>query len=315
MNPNYCIETQNLVKTFDNKYAINDLTLAIPTGGIHAIVGSNGAGKSTLFRMLLGVETPSSGGASVFGEDCLNLAPASRARIGYVNEEHTLPAWMAVDALIQMQKHFYPKWDDTTYQNVVGFFDVDEKQKVGGLSRGERAGLNLAMALAQQSEVLILDEPTLGLDVVAKQSFLEALLFTERATESTIIYCSHQMEEIERVADNLIVLEKGRLTNNSSPEAFVERISGVFVDLSDASTTSSTTPTIKPHELLTKLQGLLKVKRMDDMHELTFIDQSQTSIQAQLNGIGLSQMTPKNISLNEAVNAFLSQHHSRPNVQ
>jgi ABC-2 type transport system ATP-binding protein len=102
-------------------------------------------------------------------------------------------------------------------------------KKVSGLSRGGRAGFNLSMALVQSPELLILDEPTLGLDVVAKQSFLEALMFTETLNESTIIYCSHQMEEVERVADNLIILEKGQLRNNSAPDVFVERISSWVV--------------------------------------------------------------------------------------
>ena len=230
---NICIETNQLTKRYGNKTAVNELNLTIKKGGIHAIVGSNGAGKSTLFRLLLGVATPSSGHAQILDQNSQNLSSDTRGKVGYVNEEHTLPNWMTVEKVVAMQKHFYSKWNEDTYQKVIGFFDVDLQQKVSGLSRGERAGFNLSMALAQSPEILILDEPTLGLDVVAKQSFLEALMFTETENESTIIYCSHQMEEVERVADNLIILEKGRLTNNSVPDEFVERITSWIVDFND----------------------------------------------------------------------------------
>lgn len=296
----YCIETHELSKRFGHKEAVNKLNLSIATGGIHAIVGSNGAGKSTLFRMLLGVETPTSGSATMLGESCLHLSAKTRARIAYVNEEHTLPMWMHVDDLLCMQKHFYPKWSEHVYQNVVGYFDVDNKQKISGLSRGERAGLNLAMVMAQQSEILILDEPTLGLDVVAKQSFLEAILFSELECKATIIYCSHQMEEVERVAENLIVLEKGRLQNNSSPEQFVHRISNYMVHF--ACNTQ--------HNY--ELPGLLKSKHIDGLLHMTFLDQNDDVIHAKLQQLGAKQITRKTTSLHEAVNAFLTRSHASP---
>lgn len=295
-----CIETHNLSKHFGHKKAVNKLELAIPSGGIHAIVGSNGAGKSTLFRMLLGVETPTSGSAFVLGENCMDLSASTRARIAYVNEEHTLPMWMKVKDLLHMQKYFYPNWNEQVYRSVVGYFDVDISQKVSGLSRGERAGLNLAMVMAQQCEVLILDEPTLGLDVVAKQSFLEAILFSEFELNSTIIYCSHQMEEIERVAENLIVLEKGRLENNSPPEDFVNRISNYIVHFDGVKPDSS------------QFSGLLKLKHIDGLYHMTFLDQNDDVIHAKLKQQGASQVTRKATSLNEAVNAFLTRRHAVP---
>ena len=304
----FCIETHDLVKTFGDKTAINHLTLAIPNTGIHAIVGSNGAGKSTLFRLLLGVDTPNSGSIKVYGESATNLSPTTRAKVAYVNEEHTLPTWMKVNALLKMQKHFYPKWNDTIYNNVIGFFDVDPNQKIAGLSRGERAGVNLAMVLAQQASTLILDEPTLGLDVVAKQSFLEALLFAERESESTIIYCSHQMEEIERVAENLIILEKGQLTNSSTPEAFVERIKSVMVEAEHLGLSASSLKA----EVFEKLPGFINTKSIDESYQLTFVDRTLEQITADLNARSINISFAQNVSLNQAVNAFLSKHHSRP---
>jgi ABC-2 type transport system ATP-binding protein len=297
---NNCIETYQLTKQYGNKTAVNQLDLTVEKGGIHAFVGSNGAGKSTLFRLLLGVTSPTSGKANILGQDCQHLTNDIRGKVGYVNEEHTLPNWMTVEKVVAMQKHFYCNWDDIIYQRVIGYFDVDPKQKVSGLSRGERAGFNLSMALAQSPELLILDEPTLGLDVVAKQSFLEALMFTETKNESTIIYCSHQMEEVERVADNLIILEKGQLRNNSAPDVFVERISSWVVNFDVKQVDKDV------------IEGLLSVKFINGQHHIITVDQRAEKFRQQVQLLGAKEVHPMGVTLNSAVNAFLSKNHNVP---
>ena len=297
MNKN-CVETENLVKRFGRKIALDDLSLEIPAGGIHAIVGSNGAGKSTLFRLLLGVDTPDSGEARLLGVDSRRLSPEVRGRVGYVNEEHTLPGWMRVEAVIALQRSFYPDWNSQIFDQVIAWFDVDPQQKLSGLSRGERAGLNLAMALAQRPEVLILDEPTLGLDVVAKQSFLEALMFTEREESTTMIYCSHQMEEIERVADRLIILENGRLRNNSSPDEFRERVSCWTSDrvLADS-----------------RIPGLLSSRIINGRQHVLVADQDE-AFASVLEARGATNVRELSVNLERAVNAFLSANHRKPDA-
>lgn len=297
---NNCIETFQLTKKYGNKTAVNQLDLSIKTGGIHAFVGSNGAGKSTLFRLLLGVASPSFGSAKVLGQDCQNLTSELRGKVGYVNEEHTLPNWMTAEKVVAMQKHFYANWNDSIYQRVIGYFDVDPKQKVSGLSRGERAGFNLSMALAQSPELLILDEPTLGLDVVAKQSFLEALMFTETENDATIIYCSHQMEEVERLADNLVILEKGQLKNNSAPDKFVERISSWIVDFDTKQIDKQA------------IAGLLSTKFIDGQHHLVTVDQPADKFRQHMQVLGASQVHQVGVTLSSAVNAFLSKNHHVP---
>src|SRR5690606_5025324 len=225
------IETRALSKRYGRKLALDSLDLRIPRGRIHAIVGANGAGKSTLFRILMGFMPPTSGEARILGKDSQALTPADRSRIGFVNEEHTLPNWMRVAQVTAMQKHQYPRWNQQAFDGVIGHYHVLPEQKVGQLSRGERAGFNLALALAQGPELLVLDEPTLGLDVVAKRAFLESLLYSNAADDCTVVYCSHQMEEIERVADNLIILERGQLKNMSAPEDFTSRVSHWVADV------------------------------------------------------------------------------------
>jgi ABC-2 type transport system ATP-binding protein len=168
----FVIETRQLSKRYGAKLALDHLDLQVPRGRIHAIVGANGAGKSTLFRILLGFLAPTAGEARILGKDSQALGPEDRGRIGFVNEEHTLPGWMRVHAVTAMQRRQYARWNQDAYEEVLGHYHVLPEQKVSQLSRGERAGFNLALALAQRPELLVLDEPTLGLDVVAKRAFL-----------------------------------------------------------------------------------------------------------------------------------------------
>jgi len=294
------IETESLYKRFGRKYALSDLSLTVPRGGVHAIVGSNGAGKSTLFRVLLGISSPSQGRSRILGVDSQGLDPATRGKIGLVNEEHALPPWMTVASVTAMQRELYEQWDEATYGEVIGHFRVLPEQKISQLSRGERAGVNLAMALAQGPELLILDEPTLGLDVVAKQAFLESLLFAGESQACTIVYCSHQMDEIERVADNLIILEEGELMTMSAPEEFCRRVSYWVTEL----------PSTEPSE---SLPGLLQRRTVDGQEHLIVLDQEE-DFARHLEDLGASETQQVPIGLDRAVNAYLSRNHSTPEV-
>ena len=293
------IETRALSKRYGRKLALDRLDLAIPRGRVHAIVGANGAGKSTLFRILLGFMPPSAGDARILGKDSQALTPQDRSRIGFVNEEHTLPNWMRVSQVVAMQRHQYGRWNQQAFDGVIGHYHVLPEQKVGQLSRGERAGFNLALALAQGPELLVLDEPTLGLDVVAKRAFLESLLYSNAADDCTVIYCSHQMEEIERVADNLIILERGQLRHMSAPEDFTARVSHWVADV----------PFKGPDPR--RVPGLLEAQRLDGLHHYLVLDQD-ASFECFLREAGARNVQSMPVSLDRAVNAFLAKNHAAP---
>ncbi len=295
----YVIETRALSKRYGSKLALDHLDMVIPRGRIHAIVGANGAGKSTLFRVLLGFLPPTAGQARILGRDSQQLTPDDRSRIGFVNEEHTLPGWLRVSQVVAMQQRQYRRWNQLAYDGVIGHYHVLPEQKVSQLSRGERAGLNLALALAQSPELLVLDEPTLGLDVVAKRAFLESLIYSNASEDCTVIYCSHQMEEIERVADNLIILERGRLMNMSAPEEFTARVSHW---ISDA-------PFKGPDPRA--LPGLLEYQRIDGLHHHIVLDQDARFEQV-LRTHGARNVQSMPVSLDRAVNAFLAKNHAAP---
>lgn len=293
----YVIHTDNLNLSYRGKQALDNLSLRLARGGVHAIVGANGAGKSTLFRVLLGFASADNGTAQVLGCDSRALSPALRARIGFVNEEHTLPTWMRVSELAAMQRRLYPGWSQERYRQVLSNFNVADRQKIAELSRGERAGVSLALALAQGPELLILDEPTLGLDVVAKRAFLDALLQTSLDDGATVVYCSHQMEEIERVADNLVIMERGVLRHMSPPGDFCERVALWIADF----------PFRQPDAA--HLPGVLEMRVIDGLTHLVVFDGGEDfGARLRLMGARSAQCMP--VSLDRAVNGFLARGHA-----
>jgi ABC-2 type transport system ATP-binding protein len=291
------IQTEGLSLVYKRKLALDDMTLSLARGGIHAVVGANGAGKSSLFRVLLGFESPTAGRASVLGCDSAALTPELRGRIGFVNEEHSLPGWLRVAEVTAMQRKLYPRWQQARFDEVAGNFNVLPEQFIAQLSRGERAGVSLALALAQRPELLILDEPTLGLDVVAKRAFLESLMFTALDDDATVVYCSHQMDEIERVADHLVIIERGRLRHMSAPDDFCARVRLWVAEF----------PFAVPG--LGELPGLLEVQQIDGLTHVTVFDQPE-EFGARLKLMGARSVQSMPATLERAVNGFLSRGHA-----
>jgi ABC-2 type transport system ATP-binding protein len=302
MSEHLAIETKCLTRLHGRKRALDGLDLELPRGGIHAIVGANGAGKSTLFRVLLGFQEADAGSSVVMGRPSEGLTPADRARIGFVNEEHSLPPWAKVDTILRMQRTlFAERWDSAAFDAVLACFDISVGQRVGQLSRGERAGFNLALALAQAPDLLILDEPTLGLDVVARRRLLDSLIAAVADGARTIIYCSHQIDEIERLADTLVILERGRVTNVSSPDEFCGRITRWIADLPFKGPEAETVP------------GLLRHRRIDGIHDFIVIDQDERFADF-LRELGGCTIRPMPIALDVAVDAFLTRNHAGPAI-
>lgn len=298
MTGDLAVETRGLTRLHGRKRALDGLDLALPHGAIHAIVGANGAGKSTLFRLLLGFHTADAGECFVLGKRSDALTPADRGRIGFVNEEHTLPGWARVDTVLAIQRDLYAeRWDAAAFDAVIGSFDLSGRQRVGQLSRGERAGLNLALALGQSPELLILDEPTLGVDVVARHRLLDALIQTACDGARTVIYCSHQLDEVERLADTLLILERGRLASFSAPDAFCERIGHWVADVPFKGPPASEVP------------GLLQHRRIDGVHHYLVIDQGD-GFAGFLRSHGARKPQVMPVALDRAVDAFLTRNHA-----
>jgi len=220
MNP--AIEIDHLTKYYGTREIVRDLSLTVPAGSIYGFLGRNGMGKTTTIRVLLGFEDATRGSARVFGEDSRSLRPETRARIGYLPEGHHVYGWMTVRECGRFQASFFPNWNQDIFESVITHFRLRPNMKAGHLSRGQRAGLCLAQTLAPEPELLVLDDPALGLDPVARRSLLQSMLYVTRQPNRTILFSSHLLSDVERVADRIAVLDGGVLRADCTVERFRE---------------------------------------------------------------------------------------------
>jgi len=224
VNEQPVIQTRGLTRYFGSKSAVYELDLEVPRGGVFAFLGRNGSGKTTAIRMLLGLLAPTRGEGSVLGCDIRALTPEIRARIGYLAEDHPLYGWMSVRELGQFQAAFFPQWNEKVFRGVTGHFGLSDGARVKDLSRGERAGLGLALTLAPDPELLILDDPGMGLDPVARRSLVESMIYLTRRPDRTIFFSTHQLADVERVADRIAVLDRSVLRASCLLETFRNRV-------------------------------------------------------------------------------------------
>jgi ABC-2 type transport system ATP-binding protein len=212
MNP--VIHVENLTRHFNAKTALKAVSLDVPRGCVFGLVGENGAGKTTLIKHLLGLLKAEQGTVRVFGMDPTEDSPAVLSRIGYLSETRDLPGWMRVDELMRYLQAFYPRWDERYAESLRQQFNLDRNAKVKHLSRGELAKLGLLGALAYRPEILILDEPSSGLDPVVRRDILEAIVRTVADEGRTVFFSSHLLDEIERVSDRIAMMVDGRIVLN-----------------------------------------------------------------------------------------------------
>ncbi len=208
---NTIIETENLSRRYGKQEAVHDLNLSVPRGTLCAFLGRNGAGKTTTIKMLAGLVKPTSGQAKLRGKDAQKLRPEDWQRIGYVSENQKLYDWMRMDELIAFTRALYPQWDRQFEADLTRKFSLPLDRKIKHCSLGEQRKLSLLLSLAYRPELLILDEPFSGLDVLVKDEFLSGLLELTQQNEWSVFFSTHDIAEVEKLADQVIILEKGRL--------------------------------------------------------------------------------------------------------
>jgi ABC-2 type transport system ATP-binding protein len=210
-SPDNVIEIQAVTRKFGAKRALDNVTLAVPRGVVFGLVGANGAGKTTLIRHILGLLKAQSGSVRVFGLDPVQQPVAVLSRIGYLSEEGDLPGWMRIDELMRYMRAFYPAWDEDYAQNLRQQFALDPAAKVKTLSKGQKARAGLLVALAYRPELLLLDEPSSGLDPIVRRDILGAIVRTIADEGRTVLFSSHLLDEVERVSDCVAMLRAGQL--------------------------------------------------------------------------------------------------------
>ncbi|MBC8427006.1 ABC transporter ATP-binding protein [bacterium] len=207
---NDAIQLDRLSKRFKATEALKNVTLDVPEGSVFALLGENGAGKTTAIRIMLGLERPDSGHARVLGYDSASEDLDVRRRVGYVPETPDLYDWMTVEQIGWYAAGFYPPgyWD--RFARMAGEFQLAPKTKIKNLSKGMRAKVSLSLALSHDPDLLILDEPTAGLDAMVRREFLESMV--QRAADGrTVFLSSHQINEVERVAEYVALIRQGNL--------------------------------------------------------------------------------------------------------
>jgi len=232
-SPAFAIETVGLTKRYGPKEAVSDLTLRIPRGSAFGFIGPNGAGKSTTIKMLMGMARPSAGEARVLGLDAVHDSVAVKQHVGYVPELHFIYRWMRVGEVIAFCRPLYENWNDRFCADLLKVFELDPQTKVKQLSKGMVAKLALLLAVAHEPEVLILDEPTSGLDPVVREEFLDGVLRTLCERERTILFSSHALSDVQRIAETVGLIYEGRLIDHCRTEDLLngtKRIRAVLRD-------------------------------------------------------------------------------------
>jgi ABC-2 type transport system ATP-binding protein len=230
------IEFENLTRSFGwfrrRKTAVNDLCLAVPEGRITAFLGPNGAGKTTTLQCAMNLLPPTSGRVQVLGCDARNLGPTQLQRIGYVSENTEYPLWMSVDQFFDWCRPLYPQWDSGFEQKLRSEFELPGKRKLRHLSRGQRMKAALAASLAYRPRLVILDEPFSGLDPLVREEFLHGLLELTEQEGWSVLVSSHDIEEVERLADHVAILADGQLRLAEDREGLIGKFRSVEVTLS-----------------------------------------------------------------------------------
>jgi ABC-2 type transport system ATP-binding protein len=291
----WVIEARGLTRYFGHRCAVDSLSFGVPRGSVFAFIGRNGAGKTTTIRMILGLLEPTRGSSTILGYDSRQLPPAARARLGYMAEGHPVYGWMRVGQYPDFQRGFYEHWNQEIFASVIDYFAIDPRTKAGHLSHGQRAGLHLAMTLAIEPEVLILDDPATGLDPSARRSLLEAMIYFTQSRERTIFFSTHLLDDVERVADQVAVLDYSVLRVCCSADTVRERVRKVVARFPGA-----------PTQKLPTIPGLLRATRTENELALIVVNfNGQT--ERDLEALGALAVDEQPLSLEDALIAHVGR--------
>lgn len=205
------VQIEGVTRKYGSTTALDDVSLSVPHCAVLGLVGVNGAGKTTLIKHVLGLLKAQTGRVRVFGLDPVADPVGVLSRIGYVSEERDLPDWMRIDELLHYHRAFYPNWGDQYTEELRQTFELDPAKKVRQLSKGQRARTGLLVALAFRPEILVLDEPSSGLDPIVRHDILTAIIRTISEEGRTVLFSSHLLDEVERVCDHVTMIDQGRI--------------------------------------------------------------------------------------------------------
>lgn len=288
------IRTHRLTRYFGHRAVVRELDFVVPRGSVVGLLGLNGAGKTTTIRMLLGFLQPTRGSCEVLGRNSCQLTPEDRARIGHTVEGHFLYPWMRVRQCERFGRSTHPRWNGSFFNDTVRRFGIDPTAKVHWLSRGQRAGVSLASTLAGEPELLILDDPALGLDPVSRRALNETLIEFCEAGQRTVLLSSHLLDDVERVADRVALMVDGRLLVDATLDDFRSRVAAWVLELPQDPTIGRTIP------------GLVHCRPIGRRWHLTVADPDAETTAA-IERLGAAGSERVEVTFEDAVLAYLSR--------
>ncbi|MCP4724932.1 MAG: ABC transporter ATP-binding protein [bacterium] len=206
---NTVISLNKISKSFGDKVVLESIDLNVPQGTIIGLIGKNGAGKTTLIKCMLGLLKPNGGTSTIFGEDSWDMSNQVRHRIGYVPQNIVSMKWLKVRAMLDYTGAFYSNWDYKKVDSFLREWDLDPDAKINTLSEGEKQKLAIIMALGHDPDVLILDEPVASLDPASRRYFIKRLIELNINENKTMMFSTHIMSDLERIAADIILLKSG----------------------------------------------------------------------------------------------------------
>ena len=282
------IRLSGLTKQFGRETAVDDLSLAVKRGSTFGLLGPNGAGKTTTIKMLMGLLRPTKGTATMLGMDVLAEPLTVKQRVGYVPDGHYIDRWMRVREALGFCRSLYDKWNDDTCRELTALFELSLDKKVKHLSRGMLVKLSLVLAVSHEPEVLLLDEPMAGLDPLAREEFLDGVLRTICERGQTVVFSTHSLDDVQRLADTVGILYGGRLLIHRNIEDLLATTKRIRITLAEGKP-----PDKKPETIIwQRLQGREWLITVTDFQpEMLEKLRAQTGVeQAEVIDIGLEDL-------------------------
>ncbi len=291
----HSIVLKRLCRYFGRNAVVDDLSLAVQTGKVTALLGLNGAGKTTTIRILMGLLSPTRGSARTLGSDATTMSIDTRKRIGYLVEGHYLYPSMRVKECQNFQRAGYDSWNSSLFNDIVRHFSIDPSARVSTLSRGQRAGVALALVLAPDPELLVLDDPALGLDPVSRRALNETLIEFAAGGKRTVLLSTHLLDDVERIADRVAVMVGGRLKVDTSMDDFVSRVSLFSVKSNNGNDRTA----------VKSIPGLIEARQVGDHLQMAIADANGVAHESIEKSFGRCEQVET--TLNDAVLAFLTR--------
>ncbi len=291
------VETRNLSFSYGHHKILDGVNLTVTSGNFYALLGRNGIGKTTFLKILTGLLDPIKGSACILGRDTRQLRPKDWLSIGYMSESQKIYDWLSGEELIAFTRPLYPNWDQPFCDHLVQQMQLPLKQKVRSYSKGERMKLILLLAMAFHPRLLLLDEPFNGLDVLAKEQLISCLLDTTQQEQWAVLFTSHDLSEVERLADNIGLIETGKLKISESLESLQNRFRRIQIFGVDTSP-----------EIIPSMWQPQKKNGGFSFVETAFSEAHHHELQRRFG----NQMEITHMALREIVLAFLTETNASP---